>query len=165
MGSLAQELDEQGKSTSVPHWQKIPLTQGHEAIVDAADFEWLSRFKWRLFDNHKGQKYAQTTVDNKTVRMHRLILGLTDRWQFCDHRNGEGLDNRRDNLRVATPSQNTTNRKKLRRGGALKTSRGWMVRLHKNGVRHYIGFFKEEEKARSAYIEAARRIHGEWSPV
>jgi hypothetical protein len=103
----------------------IPLTKGQFAIVDAADYEWLSQYRWRAFwDWHTKSYYARTYERGKNhetrreLRMHRLIVGLEigDK-RLPDHINHETLDNRRLNLRIATIEQSNQNRRFGRKCG------------------------------------------------
>jgi len=102
-----------------PHhesYRTIPLTQGKVTIVSVRDFKWLSQWKWCAHFSRCVQSfYAYRAITLRPgrrvhVAMHRLILGLEfgDRKQG-DHRNGDTLDNRRLNLRVATQAQNSRN--------------------------------------------------------
>jgi hypothetical protein len=93
--------------------KKIPLTQGYFAIVDDSDFDMLNRVKWHANKGHN-TFYAQRSVlqENgkwKNVQMHRVILGVHDPKIQVDHINGDGLDNRRCNLRSCTRSENMQN--------------------------------------------------------
>jgi hypothetical protein len=97
-------------------------------------------------------KYTSTGV-------HRYIIGA-NAGQIVDHINGDRLDNRRENLRTATPSQSGINRKF--KGYTLHKQTGkYQVVLQYKGKSHYIGLFKTEEIAKSAYIDAAKRIFGD----
>src|ERR1017187_7157500 len=97
----------------------ILLTKGYETIVDYEDYEWLSQWSWRAKIDRKSQTvYAirgeyqrDSGRDNKierSVLMHRLIMGDPKGLQI-DHRDWNGLNNQRSNLRVATQSQNQHN--------------------------------------------------------
>jgi hypothetical protein len=87
----------------------IPLTQGKVAIVDAEDYKWLSKYKWHAVRN-KGKFYAYRSRKNHAVSMHRQIMG-EPKGKAVDHRDGSRLNNRRSNLRICTPAQNTRNRR------------------------------------------------------
>jgi hypothetical protein len=85
----------------------IPLTKGLYAIVDAADYEWLSKYKWTaLIVGDKA--YAIRSHKGKTILMHREIMQPPP-GMVVDHINGVSLNNRRCNLRVCTPLQNRYN--------------------------------------------------------
>lgn len=99
--------------------KQIFLTQGKIALVDDEDFEFISSFKWcyKKGRNDKCTGYAERGVNMggkkiKTFKMHRVLMGLThgDK-RLVDHIDGNGLNNQRSNLRIATHSQNGKNRK------------------------------------------------------
>src|SRR5882762_4759564 len=99
-------------------YRLIPLTQGQNAIVDAADYEWLSKWHWYAHwcpTTHSFYAGTNIPVDGGywTVKMHRLILQLArgDRREG-DHKNGDTLDYRRNNLRIAEHRQNCENRRR-----------------------------------------------------
>lgn len=147
----------------------IPLTKNQNAIVDAADHDWLMQWNWCARYSQKTESiYAGRREEGSgyIIRMHRQILGLErgdDR--EGDHRNGDTLDYRRRNLRIATRHQNARN------GGLRKNNtsgvkgvywdRGrWVARITVDWKGKNLGRFTSIEDARSAYNEAAKRLHG-----
>lgn len=142
---------------------EIPLTQGCVALVDDADYEWLSQWPWHLHKNSGGRLYARRARrraepgDSHWIRMHRLILppppGL-----HVDHINRDGLDNRRLNLRHCTPSQNQANRVAVRSGyrGVRRSGRGWAACFRTK----YLGTFATATAAASAFDAAAFAYFG-----
>ena len=90
----------------------IPLTKGKHAIVDEADFEWLSQWKWSLHGRGYASRQTGGRAKRVSVMMHRLIAE-TPEGMDTDHINGDKLDNRRSNLRHATRGQNNVNRSLL----------------------------------------------------
>ena len=88
---------------------KIKLTQNKIAIIDDSDYEKVKDHKWWAIKANKGVFYAVGKKLGKRVWMHR-ILGNTPKGMFTDHINGDGLDNRKCNLRVATHSLNMRNK-------------------------------------------------------
>lgn len=154
--------------------KEIPLTQGQVALVDDADFDWLSRYKWRVFwDQHTKSFYARSTCKEtgRTLRMHRMILGLA----FGDKRHGEHgdkntLNNQRSNLRIATVFQNNQNRGLMHSNTSgyknvswTPKTQTWMVQMMANGVRGFYGNFKNKEDAIRRADEVRRQLHGEFA--
>ena len=153
----------------------IPLTQGQVAIVDAADYEWLSQWKWSANWSEFTQSFyairGELGAGGKLIgiKMHRQILGLAygDRREG-DHRDGNTLDNRRHNLRVATKAQNSRNQK-LRKDnrfglkGVFPHGRKWRASICVNYKKIHLGLFSTIELAHAAYCEAARKYFGEFA--
>jgi hypothetical protein len=152
--------------------KEIQLTQGKVALVDDADFEWLSQWKW--FALKTGPKwYAARYIykPKSIIYLHREILGLVvgDKQQG-DHRNGDTFDNQRHNLRNCTPSQNQQNsRKRLKASsqykGVVRNSkqRRWRACITYNSKQIYIGQFINEHHAARAYDAKARELFGEFA--
>lgn len=139
--------------------RKIELTKGLFAIVDDSDFEFLSQFKWHA-TNCDGKHYATTHLKkgNALIRMHTLLLPFAVE---VDHKNGDGLDNRRENLRPATRSQNKRNIPKrknmtskylgvsLYHNGVSKNK--WCARVQINRKHIWLGAYPTEEEAAIAF--------------
>lgn len=141
--------------------KEIPLTQGKVAIVDDEDFEWLSQWRWYF----KGG-YACRSDKRLTIRMHRLILA-TQEGDFCDHVDGDRLNNQKSNLRLCTFAENMFNKGAYRTNtsgfkGVVweKESQKWAARIALNKKRITIGRFHTKEQAALAYNEAALKYHG-----
>lgn len=154
---------------SDPSYKLIPLTQGQNAIVDAADFAKLSKFNCRAQWNAKTKSfYAHASQRN--IPMARVILGLAhgDPRQ-AEHKNHDTLDNRRENLRIATCTQNMYNRKRNRtnrcgyKGVRKEPSGNYFWRIRVCGVRLREGPFPDAETAARSYDEAAWLYHGEFA--
>lgn len=91
--------------------KEIPLSQGKFALVDDEDYEWLSSWHWYTFKGNTTLYAARKERDGstyKTVFMHRVVLNAPKAMEV-DHINSNGLDNRRENLRNCTRSQNLMN--------------------------------------------------------
>ena len=154
--------------------RKIYLTKGKFAIVDADDYDRLSRYCWYFSQGYakrsqvKGEYNSYAT--RKEVKMHRDILGLSvnGRSIQCDHINGDRLDNRRVNLRIATNFQNSGNygaqkNNKLGVRGVRQRQWGFEASIRANGKRHYLGCFNTIEEATAAYRAAAKLHFGEFA--
>jgi len=149
--------------------REITLYTGEVALVSAEDYEALSQFRWHRRVAPNGTKYALRTVVTergpRKVGMHREILNAPKGMEV-DHVNGDGLDNRRRNLRLCTPRQNMLNRCSLR--GSRSRYKGvcphqgrFMVFINPEvGNQVYIGSYTTEEEAAHAYDAAAREHHG-----
>lgn len=149
--------------------REISLGQGEVALVDDADYEWLNQWKWTPIRPKRGGIYARRTSRCKPFLMHRLILNTPDGMQ-TDHRNGNGLDNRRANLRVATKAQNQHNQRLQNRpktsrfkGVHLDPHGAWVAQIKNGGDCLYIGRFASEIEAATAYNLAASKKHGDFA--
>ena len=148
----------------------IPLGRGRVAIVDDEDFDYLSQYKWFL-QSSKG-RYVQRHNNEKKrgkIYMHREILPCPS-GMMIDHINGNGLDNRKCNLRVATQSQNNSNQPKQKRNICRfkgicvdKKNGGWRAQISINGETKNLGHFLDDESAARAYNDAARKQFGEYA--
>lgn len=141
--------------------------------VDDEDYDWLNQWKWSVIRVGRNNIYAQRVISPHGKRvlntMHRVILGLKER-EICDHKDGNGLNNQRSNLRKATRSQNGANI--LKRSitsskylGVTKWGKKWKAQIKFNGSIVYIGVFKIEEDAAFAYNESAKKYHGEFASL
>lgn len=146
--------------------REIPLTRGLVALVDEADFEMLSHWKWHAHANRPTRFYAYAVIGHfAQVSMHRMVL-LPSPGEQVDHVNGDRLDNRRCNLRIASCSQNNANRKpagRFKGVGPGRWANRWTANIDFNGKRHYLGDFKSPLAAALAYDHAARELHGEFA--
>ena len=147
-------------------YRLIPLTQGKNAIVDAADFEWLSQWSWSL--QFSGTSYyVKGKVGARIMFMHRLILGSSAGNQV-DHRNHDTLDNRRCNLRSVTQSQNQQNSRRQRRTKSGYKGVSWNESCHKwharigiAGRTRHVGCSTDIKEAARLYDKAALKHFGE----
>lgn len=159
----------------IPDIMTIPLRGDKFAVVDGDDYEWLSQWHWGTtgaFQTGKNRRrkkrsvYARTTQDGNEVYMHRLILQLK-KGELCDHINRDTLDNRRENLRKATKSQNNQNAKRLEKNTSgykgvywAKDRDCWRARITLN-----LGSFTTPEEAARAYDRTAIERHGEFAAL
>ena len=149
--------------------KEIPLTQGRVSIVDDENYNEISKHRW--FYGGRGYAVRNVKKDNGIYtmrRMHLIIIGETNGLEV-DHINGNKLDNRRDNLRLATHAQNIYN--KGSNGGSSKykgvswnkEKRKWVAHIKILGKYLFLGYHKIEEDAAMAYDIAATRMCGEYS--
>jgi hypothetical protein len=142
---------------------EIPLSQGKIAIVDDADYGWLSQWKWCAFRSEKELFYATRSESvgvglnkQRHIRMHHAIIGKPSKGFVSDHINGNGLDNRRENLRHVTHRENCQNKhcsKSSRYPGVCwhKHEQKWMARIGVGGKSIFLGYFISEEDAAQKY--------------
>lgn len=140
---------------------------GGSAQIDPGDLGLIEKYRWSISRHRAGICYVRAcpVVDGKQVfiYMHRLLAGITgDRSVVVDHINGDGLDNRRSNLRIVRQIDNAQNRVAAN-GGAQKSKDGFIARVRVQGVAHYLGRFKTADEARKAYREACNELRGEMS--
>lgn len=137
---------------------KIPVSGGHAAIVDDCDYFIISGFRWRIVGG-----YPTTSINLKTVKMHRLLLQPGE-GRVVDHINGDTLDNRRSNLRVCQQSDNVKNRRKFgthsRFIGVQPFRTGFAAKIRINGKNTYLGSAKTEDEAARIYDHFALQHHG-----
>lgn len=147
----------------------INLTRGYKTIIDDVDFEKVSNHKWHVFGTHK---YAgrDIVVDGKSKKLllHRFIMNPKDGMEV-DHINGDKLDNRRSNLRIATHRQNCSNHpgygeyKGVHEVKNRPLKKRFCTRIMVDGKNLYIGYFKTLEEAKAAYDSAAMTLYGEFA--
>jgi hypothetical protein len=147
----------------------IYTSKGDAITVDAADYEELNAFLWHLNGNGYAVRTRRIGGGRKaTIFMHRHLLGLhKGDGQFADHINLNRADNRRENLRVATWSQNQCNRAtRSTSGSGIKGvfkepgQNKWKPYIDAHGKRTYLGTFTDPEAAAACRRMAAEALHG-----
>jgi hypothetical protein len=162
---------------SYPSYREIRLSKGFVAKVDWEDYPWLSQLRWHVQGDSSSTRVYATTEGpeiNKVriggIRMHRLIMGLKkgDKRQV-DHINRDTLDNRRENLRIVTQTQNSQNRNSGRGNktgfkGVWKHKEGkYTSQIQFEGRKIHLGLHRTAENAYKAYCSAARDLFGEYA--
>jgi hypothetical protein len=155
--------------------KEIRLSQGKIALVDDEDYERINKHKWAALKK-PNTYYARRTLsggfpEQRHIKMHREIMGLLSAdGMVVDHINGNGLDNRKINLRVCTQFQNMRNVPKQPGKSSIykgvywrKERHKWQVRIKINGKRIRLGHFDDEIKAARIYDEAANKYFGEFA--
>lgn len=162
------------KPEAAPEYAEIYVGDGKFALVEWADFPKVKGYRWRLTtkgrsDNFYAQTWDEGVEPRRRVSMHRMIMELPDNL-VCDHINGNGLDNRRSNLRAATPLQNAHNSKQAKnrtskfKGVCLCKETGlWRAAIIINKKRTVLGRFGSEVEAAYAYDKAARSAQGSFA--
>jgi HNH endonuclease len=148
--------------------QVIRTSNGESILVDAADFAWLSQWQWCV-GTHGYAIRSERLPDGRQrhVLMHRQLLGLSHgEATVSDHKNGNRLDNRRENLRRATHLQNHYNvlRKPGSSGaqGVYWRGHSWQAKIKCDGRHRHLGMFATMEEAAEFRQLAADMIHGEF---
>jgi HNH endonuclease len=148
----------------------VPLTLGQNALVSAEDFDWISKYNWCAQYSRKRNCYIAVRYEGeRTILMHCEILRTEN---DVDHWNHNTLDNRRENLREATRSQNLANKPKPTNNtsgfkGAYFCPARWQSSIGVNGRQKHLGTFPPTEQGRiaaaRAYDRAAIRYFGEFA--
>jgi len=145
----------------------IPLTKGKVAIVDAEDYDWLSKYKWYAC-KRKYTYYAYRWQNHHAIAMHRVIINAPE-GMLVDHIDRNGLNNRRSNLRLCKALQNAANQPP--RGGTSKykgvhwskSNNKWVTAITFREKYLYLGSFNDQIDAAKAYDKKAAELFGEFA--
>jgi hypothetical protein len=150
--------------------REIPITKGMVTIVSDEDFEWLSKFNWRYTNGYAARTTLLSCGKRKTILMHREILGNVA--EQVDHIDGNKLNNTRENLRAASPSENCRNTKnrtgsssKYKGVGFDKGSKKWRATIKMNNTSMFLGYFENEHDAARMYNFWAIDLFGEFAKL
>lgn len=156
----------------------IPLSGGKTSICDKSDFKIISKHIWYAAKSANSDDlfYAYSNVklksgEKRTIKMHRIILDLKES-EIADHKNHDGLDNRRENLRMCSLSQNAYNKRIQRNNSSGYVGVHWMEKIKKyeayfwiNKKKHKVGYFKDLEEAVFERNKAVKTHHGEFANI
>lgn len=152
----------------------------HNILIDDEDLQLIKNYTWGI-SKVGNNFYAITQIKQKCFKMHRLILNITNPKTIIDHINHNGLDNRRQNIRQCTCSENLKNKKSKENSSSkylgvtnskrkykcidnnIKEYNYWKATININGNNKHLGYFKNEEDAAKAYDEAAKLYHKEFA--
>lgn len=139
-------------------------------LIDKEDYEKAKKFRWfsKIY-KLTGKYYAYSHLKgNKKILLHRYLLDIDDE-RLVDHINGNTLDNRRSNLRIASRLQNNVNSKKRKnckskyKGLMLRPSGRWGVYIKFQGINYCLGTFDNEIEAAKVYNKKALEFYGEYA--
>lgn len=153
--------------------KELHLTKGFVALVDDSDYEQLSRWKW-TYSHGYALRHEKHNKKSIRIMLHRQIMGSPSNLDI-DHRDGNGLNNQRNNLRVCTRTQNNANRKPYQSGKSSqfkgvsfrrdRLQNPWRATIGFNNERLSIGVFSTEVEAAKAYDERAKDLFGEFALI
>lgn len=155
----------------------VTLSKGYVAVIDATDVPIVDGYNWcakidRRSDGTVRSVYAVRNSKhdgrNTLVHLHRVLLCAPEGLEV-DHKDGDGLNNRRSNIRLASRRENQRNQRRNTsnssgvKGVSFYKSRAkWHARIKRDGKRFHLGFFASLEEAASAYKQASAQMHGEF---
>jgi len=145
--------------------KKIRLTRGRFTAVDDKDYEALNRYKWFYHTTGYAMTWVRDRNGRRMIRMHRLILKITDPNIQIDHRDRDGLNNQRYNLRVSTQRENVFNTDKPKNNtsgfkGVSRKNGRWVSRISDKYKRKYLGIYDTPIEAAIRYDKEAKKLHG-----
>jgi hypothetical protein len=151
----------------------VLLAGGQTAVIDAEDAHLVAGIKWRPMPSRR-VVYVRAHVPApgggwRSVSMHRFLLG-EPKLGVIDHIDGDGLNNRKSNLRICSNAENSRNQRKPKNNtsGAKGVSRirgRWQARIKLDGKSIFLGIFNTVEDAAAAYAHASRDVHGDFGRV
>jgi hypothetical protein len=143
--------------------KEIKLTQGRVALIDDEDYDFLNQWKWCAVKIRSAYYATRSMLSHndegklvkKTTQMHRLIMNVPNGMDI-DHINHNGLDNRKENLRIVTRRENMWNLIKQNKYiGAYKNNNKYAAKIWVNGKRLHLGTFNTQEEAHEFYLKKA----------
>lgn len=145
----------------------LPNYRKFVALVDDEDFERVNQFFWYA-DKDENTFYAVARIQNKLIYMHTFLTGFKQ----TDHKDMNGLNNQRNNLRKATTQENLMNRKSFKNSSSQfkgvswdGTRNKWIARIRLNNKSIHLGRFISETDAAKAYNQKAKELFGEFAKL
>ncbi len=145
----------------------------YHCLIDDDDYEKVNQYKWHIKKIGNNIYAEHWLPKNKTLLMHWLILDLKER--IIDHKDCNGLNNQKSNLRYCNKSQNAINTKRVRgkskyKGVSQAQSHGiyynsWYAYAYSNNKRYFLGQFKTEKEAAIAYNLKSIELHGNFAKL
>ncbi len=149
----------------------VPLTRGYEAVIDAGDVALVDGMHWQAKPGRRDTHTVYAASGIASNKMHRIVMSAPDGMEV-DHIDGNGLNNRKSNLRLSTREQNRWNVSKRpdntsgHKGVTFEKETGkWLACIRAFGVQKKLGRFKCPTSAAIAYAKASREMHGEFGRV
>lgn len=173
-GHIAEEIrhmTKNGKTNRYEFYDDVGIGYTYDNqmfIFDKEDYDKIKMYCWRI--SPKGYVVANAkNGTNKTIWLHRIVMGVTDPNIYVDHKDWNTFYNRKENLRIATKSENNMNihRKSNNTSGytgvTMNNSGNWLARISKNGIRYNLGTYKSFKQAVDVRHKAELLFHNEWS--
>jgi len=134
-----------------------------EMLFDADDFDKVNQYTWHIVKDITTTDYVNTNIRNlnkkyKSLRAHRLLMNEPIN-MLVDHINGNGLDNRKSNLRIADDTINNHNNTKAKGYCWHKKNKIYTAYITANKKKIYLGSYNTEAEARAAYLKAKQKYH------
>jgi hypothetical protein len=146
--------------------------QGKIVLIDIEDYDLIKEYTWNI-SNDGWNNYVKTEIwkgGRKKIYMHRLIMGITNPIVIIDHKNGNGIDNRKCNLRICNCSNNSANKTMQKNNTSgfkgvswKKDVKKWRVKVIKDGVNYSAGYYDDIIEAAKAYDKKAVELFGEFA--
>lgn len=138
-----------------------------KCYIDDCDYESIKDYKWHISKGKTGF-YARSNIKGKKTLMHRYLMNFPQ--NGVDHKNSNGLDNRRDNLRNCSQSENLMNLRKRKTATSIykgvnfnKALKKYASRIQRDKKQIHLGYFETEDQAAVAYNMAAVKYFGEFA--
>lgn len=153
----------------------IDTTKGQQYKICDCHYEMANKWKWTAFQSGRSKTWYIVRRElrdgrQKTILLHRWIMGMPDKSMVVDHLDGNGLNNQCKNLRLCTQSQNNANQRGAKKGSKSghkgvywhSAAQKWCAEVVYDHKKYYLGLFKNKLDAVEAYNKKAKELHGEF---